>query len=228
LAENRTLWVRGGGMTVAVDLKRAQAFKLPDTEDDGAPWEGMPERVRWNRLSSFNGEARVFVGGAASMRGSRPVFAAQPDSPLIVFFYEGKDDDLLSRVVRGSRQANPFWNFLTPYALILGVFSEAAVAALFIMRPAYRELVFTAFVALLSPILPYFPPGLAFTVFYRRFWRRSLERRARHDLAVFTDGIPPKGGLGGARACEALSFLFLLLSFAANLIFIRIMLLFAP
>jgi hypothetical protein len=110
-------------------------------------------------------------------------FVSEQGNPLLVIFYDGPDRSLAVRTIRAGRDGNEYWNFITPYALILGALSQLLIALNFLNRPAFRLMVLTAFFAVFIPLLPMMPPGFALTVFYRRLWWRARVLRAYRDLA---------------------------------------------
>jgi hypothetical protein len=187
VAENRILWVRSRDLTIPVDLSGANTYVLPDTWEEGSvsfdPSEDVPERIRWEHVSAFTGEARVFVGGCLALRDNRRIFVSLPKNPLLVIFYEGSDRSLAVRTIRAGRHKNEFWNFTTPYAFVCGAFSQILLAASFFTRPAFRLTVITAFIALFAPLFPLIPPGIFLTIPSRRLWWKARICRAYRDLA---------------------------------------------
>ncbi|GHV06699.1 hypothetical protein FACS189485_15670 [Spirochaetia bacterium] len=188
VTDGHTLWIRSDSLTIPVALAGAQTYVLPMQEEGllpGAfdPGEEAPERVRWDRVSTLTEGARVFVGGALMLRDKRWAFASTPDAPLMVIFYDGPDRSLAVRSIRAGRHRNEYWNGITPYALILGALCLIFEAVSFLPRPAFRLTAITAFAAVFVPLYPMVPPGLLFTVMYRRLWWRARIFRAYRDLA---------------------------------------------
>ncbi|MDR0721159.1 MAG: hypothetical protein LBF78_16120 [Treponema sp.] len=214
----RILWIRSEELTIPVDLEGSRAYMLPNIAEEEFPAsfdpeEEVPERIHFSRLSALTGEARVYVGGALVLRANRCMFVSTAEKPLLVIFYEGPERLLTARVIRGGRQAKNYQNFVTPYALILGAFSQLMIAAFYITRPAFRETVISAFTALFIPLLPLVPPGILFVVLCRRFsWRarffeayRDLSRLPLDYLASGEpEGTLPGGGRYGSRQYETL------------------------
>ncbi|MDR0313849.1 MAG: hypothetical protein LBI14_09655 [Treponema sp.] len=192
------LWIRSKDLTVQADLQGARTYVFPNKGDEGDfqvfdPGEEIPERIRWDRISSLTGDAKVFVGGPLVKRGGRNIFVSLPGNPLLIIFYEGSEKALAVRAVRAGRHRNEFFNFLTPIAFVLGAFSQIIIAVSLLSRPIHRFTVISAFIALFTPLIPFIPPGLFFTVFYRRLWWRARLYRSYRDLARFPREYFAKG-----------------------------------
>ncbi|MDR0475971.1 MAG: hypothetical protein LBH43_20185 [Treponema sp.] len=190
-AEDNILWVRNDELTIPVDLKGAKAYLLPNDPD-----EDIPEKIRWNQLSILSGEVRIYVGGTLALRDKRRIFASSPGSPLLIILYEGSDHTLTTRTIKGGRYKNKYWNFITPYAHIMGAFSQIIMAVYLFDRPARRNAMIAAFIALFAPIIPLIPPGILFAMLYRRLWWRARLCRAYRDLARLLFFYTPKNETG--------------------------------
>jgi hypothetical protein len=153
---------------------------IPEVFDPG---EETPEKIRWERISALAEGAKVFVGGTLVCRDGRRSFVSTKENPLMVIFYDGPDHSLTARVIRAGRHRGEYWNGLTPYALTIGAIALIIMAVSFLFRPAYRLTVITSVFALFIPLYPILPPGLLFTVMYRRLAWRSRILRAYRDLA---------------------------------------------
>jgi hypothetical protein len=116
-----------------------------------------------------------------------------PENPLLVIFYENSTRSLTVRAIRAGRHRNEFFNFLTPYALILGAFAQIIIALSFLSRPAFRLTMVSSFIALFTPLFPWMPPGILFTIIYRRLWWRARIFRAYRDLARLPLRFIPRG-----------------------------------
>ena len=147
-----------------------------------------PEKIKWNRISSLTREAKVFAGGSLVTRENRQVFASLPETPLFIIFYEGSEKTLSVRAVRAGRHSNEYFNLLTPYAFILGSFSQIIIALKYLWRPAYRTSLIAALIALFTPLLPWIPPGILFTIIYRRLWIQARIYRANRDMIRYSLG----------------------------------------
>jgi hypothetical protein len=128
--------------------------------------------------------AKVFIGGVLKTVNGRQTFISEKGLPLIVIFYECSERTLSAGVVRAGRYQNEYWNAVTPYSLIGGVFSLLWIAQLFFARPAYRAIVLSAITAIFGPIFPMLPPGLMFTIIYKELWLRSCMYRVFRDIAL--------------------------------------------
>jgi hypothetical protein len=156
-------------------------------EDSETPWsfdpgKEAPARIHWDRVTALTEGAKVFVGGLLLPRDDRLTFVSRRDSPLLVIFYDGSDRSLTARTIRAGRHGNEYWNILTPYAFILGAFSQIVIALNFLQRPAFRLTVLAALIAVFLPLLSLIPPGFILTVLYRRLWWQARVFRAYRDL----------------------------------------------
>jgi hypothetical protein len=147
------------------------------------PGKETPQRIQWEQLTSLAEGAKVFVGGALVSKDDRLTFVPAREKPLMVIFYDGPDRSLAIRTIRAGRQGNEYWNHLTPYALAMGAFCQVLMILAYIQRPVFQLTVIAAFAAMFIPLFPLIPPGLVFTVFYRRLWWRGRVYRAYRDLA---------------------------------------------
>ena len=173
VTDGQTLWIRGEDLTVPVSLKNAETYLLPMQKKEGAaemfdPGDEAPEKIRWERVSALTEGVRVFVGGLLAYQDGRCGFISPKEKPLTVILYDGPDQSLAEMVVRAGRLRGDYWNSVTPYSLIFGALCQILMAVLFISRPAFRLTVIVAFIALFIPLYPMIPPGLLFTVIYRR------------------------------------------------------------
>jgi hypothetical protein len=188
VTEDHILWIHRENLTIPVDLSGARTYMLPNTRGDEIPaafdpGEEVPEKIRWDRVSALAEGAKVFVGGALVFRDKRPIFASLPGNPLLIIFYEGPDRSLTVRTIRAGRHKNKYWNFITPYALVLGVFSQIIVALPFLSPPVFRLNIIATLIAIFVPLLPLIPPGILLALCYRRFWWQARIFRAYRDLA---------------------------------------------
>jgi hypothetical protein len=230
VTDGRTLWIQGENLTIPVSLANARSWLLPMQEGsafsrDAAspsgkgegipesfdPGEEAPERIRWDRLSTITEGARVFVGGALAFQDERWCFVSTRETPLQVIFYDCPDAALTARTIRAGRNRNEYWNAVTPYSLVIGALCQIFMALSFLPRPAFRLTVITALIALFIPLYPLIPPGLLFTVLYRRLaWYarilRSYRDLARLPLRCLAPGQSelPDGESYGCVICDSL------------------------
>jgi hypothetical protein len=219
VTDGHTLWIRNDDLTVPISLAGSHTYVLPMPEKDESsgnfdPGKETPARINWDQVTALTEEAKVFVGGALLSRDNRLTFVSERDNPLLVIFYDEPDRSLTARAIRAGRDGNEYWNFLTPYALSLGAFSQFMIAQSFLQRPAFRLTVLTAFLALFVPLLPLIPPGFVLTVLYKRLWWQARVFRAYRDLARLplkylptnqNRGRLPGGELYAGVYCETLS-----------------------
>ena len=235
ITDDKTLWVRGDDLTIPVSLAKAKCFLLPPYEGNGVP--DAPEQIRWNQVSTLTEGSKVFIGGLLKTQDNRINFVSANDNPLIVIFYNCRDEDLASLIIRAARTRNEYWNNITPISLAIGSLILIYIAASFLNRPAFRLTVVTALTAIFIPVLPVLPPGFLLTLLYRRFTEIARKLRASFDLACFNllpdaeKRHPQKsGGISGARLShyyairayllEALAWVIMLLGIVINLVFI--------
>jgi len=201
VTDGQTLWIRGEDLTVPVSLRNAETYLLPMQKGDGIPEvfdpsDDAPEIIRWERVSSLTEGAKVYVGGLLARRDGRWSFASTKEKPLMVIFYDGPDLSLTTRAIRAGRHRGEYWNGITPYSLVIGALCQIITAALFLSRPAFRITVMVSLIALFVPLYPMVPPGLLFTVLYRRLAWRSRILRSYRDLARLPlRYLKPKGNI---------------------------------
>jgi hypothetical protein len=181
-AKSSILWVKNENLTIPVMLEGAQLYTLPVSEKEESFKDFTPQKIRWNKVASLTEGAKVFVGGSLLKHNDRWVFSASKEQALLLIFYDESDDTLTARTIRAGRHKNEYWNELTPYSLIAGFFCLFIVAMYFLSRPIFRFTAITAFIALFTPLLPFFPPGVLFTAFYRRLWHKARVFRAYRDI----------------------------------------------
>lgn len=198
---------------------------MPSHEGEKVPDTHTPEQLRWNRISTFTEGAKVFVGGLLKKQNDRLNFVNSKGKPLMVIFYNCPDAELAEGIIRCSRMRNEYLNSLTPISLAIGMFTLIYIASEFLYRPAFRLTAITALVAIFVPILPMIPPGLLFTVLYRRLTWKARKLRINRDLASF-DLLPGSSPNTARRyairayAAETLAWLILLFGIGINIIFI--------
>jgi hypothetical protein len=187
VTDRHTLWIRNDELTIPVSLAAAHTYVLPMEENDKPsgiidPGKEAPARINWDRVASLTEGAKVFVGGLLLLRDNRLTFVSNRDNPLLVIFYDGPDRSLTARTIQAGRDDNEYWNFITPYALILGAFSQIMLVLNLLQRPAFRLTMATALVAMFLPLFPLIPPGFGLTLLYKRLWWHARVFRAYRDL----------------------------------------------
>jgi hypothetical protein len=189
LTDDHTLWVHNDTLTIPVSLSGAQSYILPVPEKTGKavffdPGEEVPQRIRWDQVSTFTEGAKVFVGGILAQRGNRWSFVSTKEYPLLVIFYDGPAYTLANRIIRAGRHRNEYLNPITPYTFMFNAFFQILIAFSFLSRPAFRLTVITAVAAIFAPLLPLLPPGVLLSAVYRRLWWKAKIFRAYRDLAM--------------------------------------------
>jgi len=182
ITDGQTLWVKGEDLTIPVSLEKTMCFLLPVHEGTSLP--EAPEQIRWNRVSTLTEGVKVYIGGQLQTQNGRLSFCSTKEQPLMVLFYNCPDTELTNAVIRAARTRNDYWHTLTPVSLVLGALALLYMAASFLGRPAYRLTVISALVAIFVPVLPVIPPGILFTVLYRRLTWHARNSRAYWDLAI--------------------------------------------
>ena len=193
------LWIKTDSLTIPVFLKNSETYMLPlighkhgggagekpnfdeNDFDINAP---ALRRLSWNRISSLTTGAKVFIGGELKAINGRQTFASSKGRPLLVIFYECSESMLSSGVVRAGKYSIEYWNTVTPYSLVGGVFSLIGIAQFFYARPIYRATVLSAIVAIFGPLIPLLPPCIIFTLIYRHLWMRACICRVFRDVAL--------------------------------------------
>jgi len=181
VSDEGLLWVRSEGLTVAVSMNRAQIFLVPLEHSQ----DGVLQPLKWRQFPLVLEGSQVYIAGPYCFKENRPLFCGTGEDPLLVLLFDGNAETLVYRVLAAARQPNEYWNGITPYSLALGVFSELLLAASYSGRPALRLAVIMALTAVLIPMLPLLPPGVLFTSFYRRWWRRARQYRSYRDVLAF-------------------------------------------
>jgi hypothetical protein len=237
ITDRQTLWIRSDNLTVPVSLKKAKSYLLPAADDDEAqtadPRDETIEIIRWNKVSSLTEGARVFAGGLLADTDGRFSFTSTKENPLVVIIFYGSDDSLPARVIRGGRPYGEYLNAVTPYSLMIGAICQILIAAdnLGSHGPAFRPTVIGSLIALFIPLYPVIPPGLLFTLLYRRLVWRVRNLRACGDLARY--GIAGKSAAGGpsarrftvkANLLEAAAWIILIAGIGLNIFFLSIFL----
>jgi hypothetical protein len=217
LGSDGELWLHGDNLTVPVPLHDAQTYLLPMPDasaqyaQTGLPalesGGEVPGRIPWKRVASLTDGVTVFVGGRLASVNGRATFVSTKEQPLLVIVYDGPDTLLTTRIIYSGRQKKIYWNAITPYALILGAFSLAALAVTYLSRPLFRFSLVLTLASMFAPFLPLSPPGLLLTAVHRQLWRRAQLFFAYRDMALLPfkyPGVLPNGEPYGCRLTAAL------------------------
>ncbi|MDR2418170.1 MAG: hypothetical protein LBD79_03855 [Treponema sp.] len=180
ITDEYTLWIRAETISIPVSLSGRYTYLFSITEEGD---EETPERIRWDRVSSLTEGIKIFVGGSLALKDERLVFVSSKEEPLFIIFYDGNDRSLPIRAIHAGRNKNEYWNPITPYAFILGAFSQLLIVLSFLSRPTFRVTSIVAFIALFTPIIPFLPPGLLCTVLYNSLWHKARQFRGYRDVA---------------------------------------------
>jgi hypothetical protein len=174
------IWVRGREVSALVDLSHAPLYVAAPGSAEAPAEAGSIERLRWRSVSSLVEGTSIFVAGPLAIEEGRPVFVDAPDGSLLAVCYDGRDADLVSRLVAGGRAQNEYWNYPARISLALGLAVISGILLLSSPSPfsTVRALIFLAGAA---PVLPFAPPGLALFIAYHRLWRWALASRTLRD-----------------------------------------------
>ena len=186
-ADSTKLWIKNEKLTMPILLEGSQLYILPISKEgelfeDFDPQKESPKRIKWEKIALLAEGAKVFVGGEIIKYEGRSIFATTEKHPLLVIFYDENDRTLTTRIIRAGRHKNEYWNIITPYSFMVGFFCLFIVAIYFLSRPVFRFTAITAFIAFFIPFFPLFPPGVIFTIFFRRLWHKARLFRAYRDI----------------------------------------------
>lgn len=185
LSEEDIIWVKNEELTIPVLVKKVGMYVLPQEAPlaYGGSSQEVPRKIAWSDVRSITEGIRIFVGGPLVYKGGQAFFSSLPHKPLIVILYEGDDRHLIYKTIQAGRHHNEYYNRFTPFLLALGAFSQLFLAFLYMGKPGYQGMVYLNLLALVGPLYPFIPPGLFFTLLYRRLWKRARQYRAFRDLA---------------------------------------------
>lgn len=181
------IWLTDGHVTVRADLKKVFVYMLPPVsmpeEDTGDHYPtDTPRRVRWEQISSLPEHTRIFISGRLFFSEGQFVFRDSADHPLLAVIYEGEEKGLLVRATWSGRQKNEYWNAYTPGSISLGSFALFGYSYILFRNAHFLFPAVLSVIFALLPISVFFPPGVIFYYFYRRFWKHGRVLRARRDL----------------------------------------------
>ncbi len=200
-----TLWVRSSQISVATDMARSAVYVVsshgPGQEDT------VPMRTSWNRMGSLPEGARVLVCGRLDVSGAHPVIRAPRGEFVAAIFFDGPDETLVRRSIWSGRQANEYWNSVTPSSLAGATISLLLWAYVLLQQQTGRAAAQLAIALATVPVLPLLPPAVGFFYVYRLLWRRGRRYRALRDVVAlperFLAGDQECGDLpGGGRYCR--------------------------
>ena len=191
VTDGETLWIRSDDLTIPVLLKNTETYLIQmkewkKTSSFIEPSGRVPEKIRWEKVSTLTENAKVYVGGDLLYKDGQWVFASTKENPLVILFYDGSDQALASYAMYVCRPRNEYWNALTPYSLVIGALGQLLIAVLFLSSPnpdnKFNLTRIVSIIALFIPLYPILPPGLLFSVVYRRFAWQARKLRAYCDL----------------------------------------------
>jgi hypothetical protein len=189
------VWVRGKDVSALVDLSHAPLYVLAPGLAEASAEAGSIERLKWRSVSSLVEGTSILVAGLLVLEDDRPVFVDDPDEALVAVCHDGSNERLVSRLIAGGRAPNEYWNYLTHISMAIGLVAISGILLLF-RTSIFSTLRSIMFLAGMSPVLPFAPPGLAFFLLYRRFWRRALASRTARDLLRLPLGYSEGSGTG--------------------------------
>ena len=187
------IWLRQGNFTVTVDLQDVKIYIIrSETHEntDNSCFENagetiadeMPQIISWNRIYSLPENSEMMIAGPLFHEEGKGIFKSTEGEKLTVILFDGSRETLLKRAVWAGRHRNEFWNYFTPVSILTGSFTlfiAAYTVASGISSNFFR--IFSLSLSLL-PVVPLFPPGVAFFFLYRRLWREGRYIRAERDI----------------------------------------------
>ncbi|MDR2729341.1 MAG: hypothetical protein LBB81_00390, partial [Treponema sp.] len=175
------LWLKDDNLTIPVSLENTESYLFPMEEGDLIP--RTPEKIDWDKISTLEEGAKVFVGGLLLKQNNRYNFVSIKGKPLMLIIYDCQNNVLTERIIRSGRTSNEYWNNFTPASIAAGALAQLFIAASIMTRPAFQPLIIFSLIALFVPILPFFPPGLLLTNIYRNLAWKAHNLRANDDLS---------------------------------------------
>ena len=187
VTDGKILWIRSEDLTVPVLLKNAETYLLQMQNEKNMKKtfvtdDSVPEKIRWDKVSALIENTKVCVCGDLLYHDGQWAFASTKENPLVIFFYDGHDDDLATYATRVCRSRKEYWNPVTPYSLAIGVLCHFIIIFLFLSRPAFRLTNIVSVVSLFVPLYPILPPGFLLTMAYSRLAWRARKLRSWSDI----------------------------------------------
>ena len=175
-----TFWIRSGSIAAAVTADVVPIHLVPSGIAVGTPPRlGRPEAVYWAELAAMTEGTPFMVYGRFVPEAAGLRLDPAATVPLMLAFEE-RVEEIGVRCVWAGRQANEFWNGLTPSSFVVGFL---ALLLLALRAPALsRGAALLAITTALVPILPLFPPGVIGLYVFRRLWARGRRCRAIRDV----------------------------------------------
>ncbi|GMO48706.1 MAG: hypothetical protein Ta2G_04790 [Termitinemataceae bacterium] len=206
ITDDNVMWLQSeANFTVPIPLKNALIYILYDDE---------LRSIRWNKISTLTTGAKVFAGGNLLGGGGHPV----------IIFYECSEKELEHAVLYAGRQKSEYFNPITPYSLIAGIFFLLYIAFNFYGRPAYRLTVTGAILAMFSPMFPHLPPGLLLTFLHRKLMAKANKLRLLKDLKP--SAIDERSSIKKIVLFESLSWFLLVAAIALNLFLVILLIIY--
>lgn len=185
IEEPGILWVRGQGMSIRVDVRDTRLHILPGhplLEIQSTFREETPLSLRWQDLGLIHQGTKVCLMGHARLVDGIAGFEPGSQQELLVLFYDGDDEHVLSRSIWSGRQRNEYWNSFTLPSLLLGSLINAISGLTWIGQPGLLGAGVWAMMFSFLPVLILVPPGLIGYIIYRRWWKRARRFRAERDM----------------------------------------------
>ncbi|MDR2194076.1 MAG: hypothetical protein LBP19_06370 [Treponema sp.] len=211
------LWIKNESLLIPLGLRDTQIFFVNDA--------GL-RRIVNRRLLDISEETKIFVAGEIVWQDGRQMFASTKKNPLITILYDKEDnEDLVVRIISASRNKNDYWNLVTPYSIIMGIFSLILMAIFYLQRPAFRIMAIIALIAVFIPLFPFLPPGILFTSM-SRFLRKCAETASiRSDITAIQEPHERKQlrhYSAKAVLYEVSSWIILIMGIGTNIFFIGV------
>lgn len=175
-----TFWIRSGSIAAAVTADVVPIHLVPSGLEVGTPpRSGRPEAVYWAELAAMTEGTPFMVYGRFVPEAAGLRLDPTATVPLLLAF-EDRAREIGVRCVWAGRQANEFWNDLTPSSLVVGFLALVLLALR--VSALSRGVALLAITTALVPILPLFPPGVIGLYVFRRLWARGRRYRAIRDV----------------------------------------------
>lgn len=184
MEEDQKIWVRGERVSALVDISASPLYVMLS----GKPQPGSVRRYAWKSISTLAEGTSVFVGGRLRSERGAPIFVDDPEERLIVATYDGRDADVIRRLIIGGRNPNEYWTSVGPISVALGMTVSSGLLLLLGGKTAFSSIRALSFLTAIIPVLPLLPPGLGLFILYRSLWRRALRFRTERDLFRYLSG----------------------------------------
>ncbi|MDR1748583.1 MAG: hypothetical protein LBR47_05935, partial [Spirochaetaceae bacterium] len=216
------LWIRNGPRTVAVKYEDAAVCYLERKKEASREYFDL-RSIPWSKVASLETGLRIYAAGRVLSENGAVTFLGTPEIPLLVILDDtGESENLENAVIEGSLHCGHGDGSVIT---LLSLFSGMAAIFFLLVRQLenYSSTpgIIISLILLCAPGLPYIPPGIIFTLLYRKF------RDTMDDVLI----ARKKKELVGTRISDLffpekiLSRMMLFLAAALNAVFVYLVLL---